>query len=215
MPEASPVPSLTIASGGELRVVAYLRELRPEIQNLREGLQKVKTASEMAAPEAKALLVAECLESKARFDRNKDAVVGCLIAIEHVFQDNEALHAQYGDTLAEITNKWDNAAAHWPTGAEEAAKLTGRIKEVDAEMVRIVYLCALLTVPERVNRNLDAMRVGQAMDFRMSFLDEISNDGHQRKLLDFLGQHPKLVNGVVDPDAGLFTAAVRVRQGVA
>ena len=170
MAAANPVP-VPRATGGEKRVIAFLRELREEIQYLQEGWEKVKAAVALTDPQARVAVVGAALESKERFDRSQLAIDQRLSAVQDVFRESEGLHANYGDVIVEIGNRWETIAAHWPKGDEEAAKLLARITEVDQEMARIVYLCALLTVPERVNQNLAAMRVGQAMDFRMQFKD--------------------------------------------
>ncbi|MBM3812439.1 MAG: hypothetical protein FJW20_12490 [Acidimicrobiia bacterium] len=201
MAAASPVPVLEMSQGGDLRVIAYLRELRQEIQNLQEGLEKLKTASGLTTEDAKSVLISACQESKARFERNRESIDTLQHSIRRVFQGDEALHARYGDAVAEIGNKWDAIVAHWSSGSDPA--VAARIKEVDDEMDRIVYLCALLTVPERVNRNLETMRVGQKLDFKQAFHEEIPEEAHAQKLLDFLAIHPKLVHGLVDPQAGL------------
>jgi len=156
MAAASPVPVLEMSQGGDLRVIAYLRELRQEIQNLQEGLEKLKTASGLTTEDAKSVLISACQESKARFERNRESIDTLQHSIRRVFQGDEALHARYGDAVAEIGNKWDAIVAHWSSGSDPA--VAARIKEVDDEMDRIVYLCALLTVPERVNRNLETMQ---------------------------------------------------------
>jgi hypothetical protein len=202
MAAANPVP-VPRATGGEKRVIAFLRELREEIQYLQEGLEKVKAAVALTDPQARIAVVGAALESKERFDRSQLAIDQRLSAVQDVFRESEGLHANYGDVIVEIGNRWETIAAHWPKGDEEAAKLLARITEVDQEMARIVYLCALLTVPERVNQNLAAMRVGQAMDFRMQFKDEVPDEAQGKKILEYLGLHPNLVNGLVDIPSGV------------
>jgi hypothetical protein len=217
MAAASPVPSpVRRPTGGEKRIIAYLRELREETQNLQKALEKVKTASELTDPQTRMLLVGAALESKEKFDRNQRGIRDRLDAIEAVFDGSEDLHAQYGDAITEIHNLWDDIVAHWPNGDGDIPALAARIKEVGEDMDRIVYLCALLTVPERVNQNLETMRVGQAMDFRMQFSDEVPDEGQGRKILDYLALHPKLVNGLVDNEAGLiYRSSARPERRIA
>ncbi len=206
MAAASPVPSPALRpAGGEKRIIAYLRELREEIQNLQAALEKVKAASALTAsdPQARIVMVSNALESREKFDRNQGGIRERLNAIQAVFDADEDLHAQYGDSIAEINNLWDDVEASWPRGDDEAAKLTARIDEAGERMARMVYLCALLTVPERVNQNLATMRVGQAMDFRSQFEDELPDEEQGKKILTYLALHPKLVNGLVDAEAGL------------
>ena len=119
MAAASPVPSpIPSATGGEKRIIAYLRELREEVQNLQEAVQKVKAASELTDPQASVAVLEAALEGKEKFDRNADGIEKRLFAIQDVFGGNEDLHAQYGDAITEINNRWDSIKAHWPKGNE-------------------------------------------------------------------------------------------------
>ncbi len=199
-PVPSPVPRIT---GGEKRIIAFLRELREEIQNLQEAMDHVRAASALTDANAQSVIAAAAQESREKFDRNQRGITSRLYAIQSVFDSSEDLHAQYGDAIAEISNRWDDLSAYWPAGDEDTPKLMARIRKTSDDMARIVYLCALLTVPERVNQNLATMRVGQAMDFRMQFHDEIPSEEQGKKLLEYLAVHPKLVHGLVDAEAGL------------
>lgn len=99
---------------------------------------------------------------------------------------------------------------HWLTGSEAVEVLTERIEAVYQELDRIVYAAELQSVPDRVNLNLEALRIGQALDFHAAFVDELPKKEHRDKILDFLGRHPKLVNGLIDPASGqIFRVAAK------
>jgi hypothetical protein len=201
------------STGGEPRIIALLRELREDVQNLLESIDRIQAVSQLTQPEAREAIPGIGAGIKPVFDRTQERVAKRLEGIRSVFAAHEGLHARYGDAVADISNHWDHVVEQWPTGTEAPALLAQQIKDVDACIGSIVYRCALLTIPERVNENLAEMRVGQTLDFRMQFHEELPDEQQQTRILEYLARHPKLVSGFVDAPAGLiYRASARTRR---
>lgn len=182
--------------------MGLLRELREECRNLQESLKRINAMLAMAGPEARPALVAACVENAKIFELNKPQFAALLAAVRQVLDLNSELLAQFGDVVTEIENRWERICMYWPSGAEGTDVLPVRIATVSQELNQIVYSCGLRTVPDRLNENLAALRIGQALDFHKTFVDELPDEEHRNKILDYLSRHPKLVDGLVEPATG-------------
>jgi hypothetical protein len=162
----------------------------------------MKTIADVPGNATRNALVAACLENEKLFESSKPQFVARLAALRQVMDLNSELLAQFGDAVTEVEHRWERIKMSWPTGSEAADILPVRIASVTQELSRIIYSCGLRTVPERVNRNLAALRIGQPLDFHKTFVDELPEEEQRNKILDFLSRHPKLVDGLVEPATG-------------
>jgi len=82
-----------------------------------------------------------------------------------------------------------------------------QIKEVDGILCNIIKRTEKLTLPDRVNRLLKELRIGQTIDFHSEFSDELPELDARMLALHYLHDHPLLIIGAVDVENGLIYRA--------
>jgi hypothetical protein len=118
------------------------------------------------------------------------------------------LYRQDGSEITAIEDEWTRVTPNWPICPADGqpldvhAMLT-QIDEIEQILCEVVIHVEKLTLPDRINSQLKTMRVGQTIDFQAEYSDEIPTLQAQTLALNYLHDHPLMVQGIVDVDNGL------------
>ena len=118
------------------------------------------------------------------------------------------LYRQDGSEITAIEDEWARVAQHWPTCPADGQPLDvhtmlTQIDAVEDVLCEVVIHVEKLALPDRVNSQLKVMRVGQTIDFQAQYADEIPTLEAQTLALNYLCDHPLMVQGLVDVENGL------------
>ncbi len=223
-------------------MMGMLRDVRAEVQNLQKALQDVISREELTdtATRTREVLVT-IREYQPIYDYNGGEIEIRLGELRSLMRSYPMLYDYYGDEVAHIENAWERATYEWPhfttvkilaedaengealldadglpTGEAAqlaAAEVLRSAKKTNDHLNKIVYHTGLITIPNRLNQHLDQLRIGQALDFNGTFIDEVPNAEDRRRILEYLSLRPVAVeNGIIDmgnevifrasPDAG-------------
>jgi len=209
------------------RLLGLLRDVRAEVQNLRRTLVEVLSKEPMNDVAMRSREIITTLRVRQPiYDRNVKQIATRIRDLRAMMNSTAELYSRYGDDITTIENYWERVTLNWPpppskhlvpeTGDkekvviqpdEEITVANGILRCAKAaveDIDDIIYQTALLTIPERLNLQLEQIRIGQALDFNAAFKDEIPNDESRQKVLTYLGARPVLIqNGVIDTAQGV------------
>jgi hypothetical protein len=212
----APSPELGAEHDNRKRMLGVLRSLRAEAQNLQQSLDTVKQKSELADETVRAHEVRTALLSNEPiFKYNRTKIRALLSELDHLRDQDAELYDWAGDELTHIANYWERASRLWPDVSTSEAQIGAQIGRASEQLDELVFHCALLTIPNRVNQHLSYLSVGQTCDFHETFSDELPKIEQRLKMLNFMYAHPSSVNGVVDVERGLiYRAAPKMSRRV-
>jgi hypothetical protein len=221
---------MSIDQESHARLLGLLRDVRAEVQNLRNALVEILSKEPLTDVAVRAREVISTLRARQPiYERNVKQINARIRDLRSMMNSTPMLYSRYGDDITIIENFWERVTLNWPPPApiEMIAENTPTVTEnqviipPDAEIVasnlilrcakdavtdidHLIYQVALLTIPERLNLQLEQIRIGQALDFNAAFKSEIPNDESRQRVLDYLGARPVLIqNGVVDASQGV------------
>lgn len=118
------------------------------------------------------------------------------------------LYRQDGSEITAIEDEWARVKPNWPTCPADGQPLDvhtmlTQIDAVEQVLCEVVIHVEKLTLPDRVNSQLKMMRIGQTIDFQAEYSDEIPTLQAQTLALNYLYDHPLMVQGLVDVENGL------------
>src|SRR4051812_18248285 len=199
-----------------LQLLGRLRSLRAEAQNLQNLMLEVKSLSDASSEKLRAGQVKEALQERSEvFDANRVAIETLLAEINSSLEQDDCL-VEYdwaSDEITKAENYWERAGQYLsgveqPVGAGNTVdNVLSLIAKASDALDGLIYQCALLTVPPRVNQHLKSLQVGQTLDFKSTFIDELPGENHRKQLLLYMAAHPTSVDGIVDVDRGLIFKA--------
>jgi hypothetical protein len=94
-----------------------------------------------------------------------------------------------------------------PWAAPDTDTIVRTSERVQAALEELVFSAAFLTIPPRVNRHLELLRIRQSLDFHATFADELPRKDDRDRVLAYLQAHPAGIAGVVDADRGVIVHA--------
>ena len=193
----------------ERRLRAIVDEIRADVQALRAELidileiDRPKSAASRAALEREVRDAADALESRP-LDAYRERLANALPS------DGGALHAAAGDTVRKFLNALDRAYRAWP-------REPGTAREAGADAVAAlddaILQAGYLTIPQRLDEKLAAKHVGEHIDFSSEFGDQLASPEQCTKLLRWLGEHPRGIQGLVDLHHGRVYRMSQTRSG--
>jgi hypothetical protein len=113
------------------------------------------------------------------------------------------------DCIRRVCNAWEQmkicSLAKVPhTGQIKAEELIQDLNLLDVQCRRIMYWTGYKTVPNRLQRWLDATKPGYAIPFHAVFENELPDAEDRQKVLQFLAWTPTTTpGGIIDLDSGL------------
>ncbi|GAB4526927.1 MAG: hypothetical protein OHK0046_44190 [Anaerolineae bacterium] len=215
------------------QMLGMIRDIRAEVQNLQGALQDVLSKSTLNNATMRAQEILTTVRANQPiYDYNGGQIEIRLGELRALMRSVPTLYDRYGDEIAHIENFWERATYEWPhiaavqvvAGTDDAATAelspeglpTGEAAQVVAdEVVRsaekvneyfhnLIYHAGVLTIPDRLNQHLEQLRIGQALDFNATFVDEVPRDADRLKILAYLSRRPMAVrNGIIDVENGV------------
>ncbi len=188
----------------ELLIFGLIHDARAEAQNLKESLDEIRKSVELRDQDAREN---ETRGAVARgfktFDAVHERIEGLMQDIAEAQLRNPEFYDRCGDEVTHIRNYWRRARDEWPTDDGSIEEVRLRTEAAERWLDEIILHSGLVTLPSRVNRELQQLRIGQTLDVGHAFDDELPNKEHQRKLLFHMYAHPLLIEGVVDAERGV------------
>jgi len=202
MTQTAPAPASAQITSRQRRLYAVLRQAREELVRIRTVL-----AAAQAAGRASETIVSTV---GTLMDREGPVVTGLLADASALLAGDDELADRYSDSITRIDNAWDDLRSGW--AAWQAGQTTADVFVGDFDA--IIYEIGIITVPPRLQENLQVLRVGNVMNFHHEFQDEIPTEAARVRILTWLNEHPVSVPGIVSVAAGTITKASpnRVRQ---
>ncbi|MDX2079008.1 MAG: hypothetical protein SFZ02_21430 [bacterium] len=218
---------MSVDQNNQARLLGLLRDVRAEVQNLRNTLMEILSKEPMVDVAMRSREIITTLRARQPiYDRNVRQIATRIRDLRAMMNSDSFLYSRYGDDITIIENFWERMTLNWPpppskdiipeTGDKDkvvinpdeeitvANAILRYAKDAVTDIDNIIYQTALLTIPERLNLQLEQIRIGQALDFHAAFKDEIPNDKSRQKVLDYLEARPILIkNGVIDNAQGV------------
>jgi hypothetical protein len=202
----------------EKKILCKLREIRAEILDLNELLDKIRKGE-------------SDIETYSDYiDRTKASIDTLLLEVKNLLNStkeevSKMLPSSYGDSEAEILcidddsirhieNMWEQITANpviknlKPKG-EPVEEITTKdqlqfLKVLDTRINELIFEIGWLTIPDRLNDWLRSARPGYYIPFHLVFEDELPSKEDRIRLLNFLAASPKdIKGGIIDAANGI------------
>lgn len=178
-----------------LRLLAKLRDIREELTSIDRLIAAYESASDADRPGRENELVTVVGTERAGVDTR-------LAAATAIVDEDPALASWCSDSVIRIDNLWAAYCRGWDARAEG-----GATTDLRGDLRACILEIAFLTVPARVNQNLETLRVGGRLSFYDEFADELPDHAMASQILEWMSRHPKTVEGVVDLAGGTVVRA--------
>jgi hypothetical protein len=183
------------------RFQGLIRSLRAEVQNLKNSVHDVK--AKYSDHGKNACTVEQISTHKAIYDFNRKEIDTLLETIRKFLDKNPPYYAWSGDDIVHIENKWERITRIVPDLEHPPDNICDILDKCEKYLCEIVYLCDVLTVPDRVSEHMDELKAGYALNFHDEFQDEFCSTDQEEEMLKFLARHPTCVDGLIDTSQGL------------
>lgn len=170
--------------------LSALRELRAEVQDLRDLFARVK-------------------EGKATTKENSDYFKKTYKDIQKLIKELTELNQQKrSDTCRRIFNSWEKMQANplldKPEQERDAQDQLHDLSILDEEAGKIIFYVGQITIPHRLNKWIGASRAGYYLPFHQLFEDEVPTFSERVKILNTIAWAPNAIkNALVYPGSGL------------
>jgi hypothetical protein len=191
----APGKETIMVNDSELRLLAKLRDIREELTAIDRLLMSYDSASDADRPVRENELVTVIAAERGGIDTRLAAATGM------IDQDPE-LASRCSDSVIRIDNLWAAYCRGW-----DGRPAGGATAELRTDLRACILEIAFLTVPARVNQDLDTLRVGGRMSFYDEFADELPDRDMATEILVWMSRHPKTVEGVIDLAGGTVVRA--------
>jgi hypothetical protein len=170
--------------------LSALRELRSEVQDLRDLLVRIK-------------------EGKSSTKDNAEYFKKTYSDIQKLIKELNGINQERrSDTCRRIFNSWEkmqaNALLKHPEQDRESQVLLHDLAILDEEAGKIILYVGHITIPHRLNRWIGATRAGHYLPFHLLFEDEIPMPADRARVLNSIAWAPDVIKfGLVYPGSGL------------
>jgi hypothetical protein len=170
--------------------LSALRELRSEVQDLRDLLVRIKEGKSSTK------------DNSGYFKKTYSDIQKLIKELNGINQERRS------DTVRRILNSWEkmqaNALLNHPEQDRESQDLLHDLAILDEEAGKIILYVGHLTIPDRLNRWIGATRAGHYLPFHLLFEDEIPVPADRAKVLNSIAWSPDTIEfGLVYPGSGL------------
>lgn len=197
----------TESSAPMAHVLGMLRGIRAEVQHVRDLILAFGERARLSDAQARELEVTTFLsENQKILDRREQAVSDRVEELHRFLGFQDALAALLQDHAVHIRAHWERAGNAWSLAATKPYPLP-QLDLALEQLDLLIYQCAIITLPDRINGHLRTLRVGQSLDFKTAFADELPREEDQNKILDYIRAHPRAISGVVDPNRAVIYQA--------
>jgi hypothetical protein len=190
------------------RMIDGLLAARADAQNLLRALDEIDKAATLTDATARKAETARAVKEWRDVYRRRD-LTAQKERIEAARQEAPELGSDWGDELEVITNAIEDLPALWPDvrpgeGPLSPDEALARSKRTRAKLIELATASAKLTIRRRLEQNLAQRATGRALDFNVTFADEIPDAAVRKEYLAKLQEEEgRSFNGVVDVESGL------------
>jgi hypothetical protein len=181
------------------QIRAKCQNIRKSVRNLLDILSKSSKLDDSNATDIS--------EFKVIFDREKNNIDEWLKVLKKQLENVPQIADDYADQIEHIDSCWNRVLLIDLDFSKSGSLIENPLKKYDALLCRIISLCELVTIPDRVNDHLESLRTGQKLDFYETFKDELCTKEDSDKILKYLQEHPLAVEGIVDSSNGVIYKA--------
>ncbi len=209
------------------RFMGMLRDIRAEVQNLRRVMIRLQVSEEIEDPLVRAQEILNIVEKRREiYTYNRQQIENRINELRALIVATPMLYDRFGDEVTHIENFWERVTFDWPPDIStipieqpeedenpldenmqtmlKSQFVLRRAQETIVNLDNIIYHAALLSIPGRLNQHLEQLRIGQALDFDATFVDEVDKPEDRRKILEYLSARPMVVqNGIIDAANGM------------
>lgn len=118
-----------------------------------------------------------------------------------LIKDEPELYGEYGDSIASLVSEWHATAADRvvlkKTTPSDAEHLLQRLAE---RLDEVVYRCCEVTLPSRILHHLNVVPIGDALNFRDAYREELPLAAQRRRFLQYLAHYPGAFPALVEVD---------------
>jgi hypothetical protein len=206
------LPSVAIPGQGENSTEEMLKMLREKLYQIRAKCQNIrKSVLDLKDILSKCSRLDESnatdiSEFNAVFNREEKNINHWLNFLEKHMEKGSELN-DYADHIEHIDSCWHRVLDNRPDFSQPVCSIKDALEKSDKLLCKIISMCELVTVPDRVNDHLISLRIGQKLDFYKTFEDEICSKTDSKNILEYLSAHPKLIHGIVDAENGVVYSA--------
>jgi hypothetical protein len=191
------------AESKEDHAFGRLHSIRQEAQNLKNYLSKLAESLKSGIPASNpAQFKADLEEIEQLFPHNEKQVRELIGHLQTLMLEDSGLHENLSDSITAIENDLDALKRNWPKQSDPSASLPAKIENVNKLLDDIILTSAKLAIPQRVNKNLYYMWIGETLDFHKTFEWELKDPEHRKSLLEYMFSQKAGINGLIDPDSG-------------
>jgi hypothetical protein len=181
----------------ELQVVGLVREIGEEARNLGKSVARVLSALEKNPPD-NTEIAASVQDADAIAAENRNEIESRLEQVRADLSAHPDLRNDYGDSETRLTNLWRDAERRW----HEPNRTVATFRATDQILNELVLEAAYVSIPPRLDENLEDYRIGGALNFEKEFGDEV-NAEQRAAILEWLNSHARSVAGIVDVTRGV------------
>ena len=196
----------------ESQFFGLVRDIRVHCQDLLYSLGNIEGKQELHDPIAreKETLTA-ILEYNEVVLRDSVRIELLLSKVHKLLEHYSNLYDGWGDVISQVEVHWNRVLAITLSSGIVTDENLRRVKVITELSRQIVFQCAFLTIPSRVNEHLILLRPGQSLDFHENFRDELPEVNDRTEVLKFLSSHPIAISGIVDIERGVILCIARNR----
>ncbi|MCA8990573.1 MAG: hypothetical protein KDA88_01270 [Planctomycetaceae bacterium] len=183
----------------------FIRDIGVEVEHIRQSFQEIAEKNLIVDPTVREIEVkAATTRATAIYEKNQEAVTQLLDDARKLCREHVQVADWWGDEVTRIENEWQRAELELKPvkSCTKAVVTLQTVANTDKWYHSIIYRCAELTVPDRVDQHLQTIPPGQELDFHANFREAVPNEEHRVKLLKFMQDHPNCLWGVVNVDTG-------------
>ncbi len=181
-----------------------LRELRAGAQSLRgKAVSLGQLAASISDAASRAKQLAETLAQQAGpLDQDCKTVAAKNATIAEILDRRPNLKSSYGDVTTAIYLNWTQAAAEM-NGVLQGSydNVAERMSKVTDGLDKVIYDCGLITIPARVQGQLNLLPIGGVLTFAQSYSDELPSADDRRRLVQYMSGYPGFLEGLIDVES--------------
>jgi hypothetical protein len=196
-------------TGAYSSLIGHVRDIGQEAQNLRQYEEELRGKLNENHVEVAEVKSVWQKGYTILTDHASPAVERHLEVLRALMENvDPSLYRQDGSEITAIEDEWARVVPNWPKCLADVQPLDihtilTQIDAVEQVLCEVVRHVEMLALPDRVNSQLKMMRVGQTIDFQAEYSDEIPTLQIQTRALNYLYDHPLMVQGLVDVENGL------------
>lgn len=182
------------------RFLSLLRNMRVEFQTIRTSFSSLIDLNSSSEKETCSV---ETLEI------NKNIYHVCSNTIRKNIEELDKLFKYYpcisghSDTVQAIKDKWNLITSIFGNYATDNKKNVDLLKKCVQYLEDEIYLCNIITVPDRVRDHLETLKSGYSLNFDEEFKDEFCSKEQSKEMLKYLARHPAFIDDIIDESQGL------------